>query len=111
MKQLSKLPHLTVRGFIPLSDHPVYLKISTNEHLVFPDGHTQVAGEIFGYYLITHQVDWDSALRNQSGNVNELRLFDPDRNIMPVGEAYKKLIPDWKYILNEESYGLTFDAW
>jgi beta-glucosidase/6-phospho-beta-glucosidase/beta-galactosidase len=136
----------------------------TNEHLVFPDGHTQAAGEIFGYYVITHQyfrryklpimhtetnikmpackewllkqwanvhrlkhdgipiigftwyslqhqVDWDSALRNDAGNVNELGLFDLDRNIMPVGEAYKKLITDWKDILNEESYGLTFDSW
>ncbi|HEY5969135.1 MAG TPA: family 1 glycosylhydrolase, partial [Chitinophagaceae bacterium] len=27
----------------------------TNEHLVFPNGHTQAAGEIFGYYVITNQ--------------------------------------------------------
>jgi hypothetical protein len=27
---------------------------------------------------------------------------------MPVGEAYKKLITDWKDILNEESFGLVF---
>ena len=136
----------------------------TNEHLVFPDGHTQAAGEIFGYYVITsqyynryklpimhtetnirmpackewllkqwanvhrlkrdgipvigftwysltHQVDWDSALRDDAGNINELGLFDLDRNIMPVGEAYKTLIANWKNILNEESYGLTFDNW
>jgi len=136
----------------------------TNEHLVYPDGHTQAAGEIFGYYVITsqyynryklpimhtetnirmpackewllkqwanvhrlkrdgipvmgftwysltHQVDWDSALRDDAGNINELGLFDLDRNIMPVGEAYKTLIADWKGILNEESYGLTFDNW
>lgn len=136
----------------------------TNEHLVFPNGHTQAAGEIFGYYVITHQyyrryklpimhtetnikmpackewllkqwanvhrlkhdgipiigftwysllhqVDWDSALRNDAGNVNELGLFDLNRNIMPVGEAYQNLILNWKDILNEESYGLTFDNW
>ena len=136
----------------------------TNEHLVFPDGHTQAAGEIFGYYVITnqyykryklpimhtetnikmpackewllkqwanvhrlkhdgipiigftwysllHQVDWDSALRDDAGNVNELGLFDLDRKIMPVGEAYKKLIEDWKEILNVESFGLVFDNW
>jgi beta-glucosidase/6-phospho-beta-glucosidase/beta-galactosidase len=136
----------------------------TNEHLVFPDGHTQAAGEIFGYYVITnqyykryklqimhtetnlkmpaskewllkqwanvhrlkhdgipiigftwyslqHQVDWDSALRNDTGNINELGLVDLDRNIMPVGEAYKSLILEWKDILNEESFGLTFDNW
>ena len=136
----------------------------TNEHLVFPNGHTQAAGEIFGYYVITsqyykryklpimhtetnikmpaskewllkqwanvhrlkhdgipivgftwysllHQVDWDSALRNDAGNINELGLYDLDRQIMPVGEAYKTLIDHWKDILNEESFGLVFDNW
>ena len=136
----------------------------TNEHLVFPNGHTQAAGEIFGYYVITsqyykryklpimhtetnikmpaskewllkqwanvhrlkhdgipiigftwyslcHQVDWDSALRNDAGIVNELGLFDLDRRIMPVGEAYKILIENWKEVLNTESFGLVFDNW
>lgn len=136
----------------------------TNEHLVFPDGHTQAAGEIFGYYVITHQyykryklpimhtetnikmpacrewllkqwanvhrlkhdgipiigftwysllhqVDWDSALRNDAGIVNELGLYDLDRQITTVGDAYRTLIENWKDILNEESYGLTFDNW
>jgi beta-glucosidase/6-phospho-beta-glucosidase/beta-galactosidase len=136
----------------------------TNEHLVFPDGHTQAAGEIFGYYVITHQyyrryrlpimhtetnlkmpaskewllkqwanvhrlkndgipivgftwysllhqVDWDSALRNNAGVINELGLYDLNRQIMPVGKAYKDLIVNWKEILNEESFGLTFDNW
>lgn len=133
----------------------------TNEHLVHPNGHTQAAGEIFGYYVITnqyyqryklpvmhtetnirmpaskewlwkqwanvhrlkqdgvpivgftwysltHQVDWDSALRDDAGRVNELGLYDLDRKIMPVGEAYKRLIEQWKNVLREESYGLKF---
>lgn len=133
----------------------------TNEHLVHPDGSTQAAGEIFGYYVITsqyyrryklpimhtetnirmpackewlikqwanvhrlkhdgvpiigftwysllHQVDWDSALRDDAGNVNELGLYDLNRQIMPVGEAYKQLIQSWKDIITEESYGLVF---
>ena len=136
----------------------------TNEHIVHPDGHTQAAGEIFGYYVITsqyyrryrlpimhtetnirmpactewllkqwanvhrlkydgipvvgftwysltHQVDWDSALRDDAGRVNELGLYDLDRNIMPVGEAYKKLISQWQDIITEESYGLIFQNW
>ena len=133
----------------------------TNEHIVHPDGHTQAAGEIFGYYVITaqyyrryrlpimhtetnirmpackewllkqwanvhrlkhdgipvigftwysltHQVDWDSALRNDAGVVNKLGLYDLDRKITPVGKAYKNLIKQWKDILEEESYGLVF---
>lgn len=136
----------------------------TNEHIVHPDGMTQAAGEIFGYYVITsqyykryklpimhtetnikmpackewlikqwanvhrlkhdgvpvvgftwysltHQVDWDSALRDNAGNVNELGLYDLDRNIMPVGEAYKQLIQQWKDIIMEESFGLIFQTW
>ncbi len=133
----------------------------TNEHVVFEDGHTEGSGEIFGYYVITHQyynryrlpvmhtetnrhaphsvdwlykqwanvhqlkrdgvplvgftwysllhqVDWDSALRNDAGIVNPLGLFDLDRNIMPVGKAYKKLIGQWRDILMAESFGLNF---
>jgi hypothetical protein len=136
----------------------------TNEHLVYPDGHTQASGEIFGYYVITsqyfrryrlpimhtetnfkmpgskewllkqwanvhrlkhdgvpivgftwysllHQVDWDSALRDDAGHINELGLCDLDRKIMPVGEAYKNLVRQWKHIIDEESYGLTFQNW
>lgn len=136
----------------------------TNEHIVHPDGMTQAAGEIFGYYVITsqyyrryklpimhtetnirmpackewllkqwanvhrlkhdgipvvgftwysllHQVDWDSALRNDDGIVNELGLYDLNRKIMPVGEAYKNLISNWKDIITEESFGLIFQNW
>ena len=134
---------------------------ATNEHLVLPNGATTAAGEIFGYYVITHQyynryrlpimhtetnmrmpdtvqwlwkewanvhrliqdgvpilgftwyslthqVDWDSALREDNGNINELGLYDLDRNIMPVGKAYKKLIQQWSDVLSAESYGLYF---
>jgi len=133
----------------------------TNEHLVHPDGTTSAAGEIFGYYVITHQyysryklpimhtetnvsepnavqwfykewanvhqlkmdgvpvvgftwyslthqVDWDTALREDAGRVNPLGLYDLDRNLMPVGRAYKKVIEQWKDVLVAESYGLNF---
>lgn len=53
-------------------------------------------------------MDWDSALRNDAEIVNELGLYDLNRNVMPVGVAYKHLIEEWKDILPEESYGLLF---
>lgn len=134
---------------------------ATNEHLVLPNGTTTASGEIFGYYVITHQyynryrlpimhtetnmkmpdsvhwlwkewsnlyrliqdgipvvgftwyslthqVDWDTALREDNGNINELGLFDLDRNEMPVGKAYRRLIQQWKDVLAQESYGLHF---
>jgi beta-glucosidase/6-phospho-beta-glucosidase/beta-galactosidase len=133
----------------------------TNEHLVRSDGTTEPSGEIFGYYVITHQyyqryklpimhtetnktmpdsvewlykewanvhrlkqdgvpiigftwysllhqVDWDTALREDAGRINELGLYDLNRQIMPVGKAYKKLIQQWKTVIKEESYGLNY---
>lgn len=60
----------------------------------------------FTWYSLTDQVDWDSALRFDNGNVNALGLFDLDRKIRPVGEAYKTLISQWKTALEDESYVL-----
>ena len=42
----------------------------------------------FTWYSLTDQIDWDTALREQNGNVNALGLFDLDRNIRNVGRAY-----------------------
>lgn len=60
----------------------------------------------FTWYSLTDQVDWDSALRNDAGNVNPLGLYDLHRNIRPVGEAYKNLIKQWKQAIENESYVL-----
>jgi len=133
----------------------------TNEHLVHADGTTSASGEIFGYYIITHQyydryrlpvmhtetninepdsvdwlwkewaniyrfkqdyfpivgftwysltdqMDWDTALREPNGTVNPVGLYDLNRKLRPVGRAYKKLIQDWKPVLDLESYGMHF---
>lgn len=131
----------------------------TNEHVVHADGSTTASGEIFGYYVITHQyfsryrlpvmhsetniaepdaerwlrkewanmhrlkldgvpivgftwysltdqVDWDTALREDNRNVNALGLVDLSRRIRPVGEAYRRLIAQWRDILPTESLEL-----
>lgn len=131
----------------------------TNEHMVHGDGTTSASGEIFGYYVITHQyfsryrlpvmhtetnikepnsvawlkkewanayrlkqdgvplvgftwyslvdqVDWDTALREDNGRVNELGLYNIDRKIRPVGSTYKDLIREWNVLLEKESYGV-----
>lgn len=130
---------------------------ATNENMVHRDGSLSLAGEIFGYYPITHQyfaryrlpvmhtetnglggqqavewlrkewanvhrlrqdgvplvgftwyslqdqVDWDTGLRENNGRVNPLGLCDLDRNIRPVGHAYKKLVSEWRETLPTES--------
>lgn len=57
----------------------------------------------FTWYSLTDQVDWDTALREDNGHVNALGLFDLDRNIRPVGTAYKTLIESWRAILPTQS--------
>ena len=57
----------------------------------------------FTWYSLTDQVDWDVALREDNGKVNPLGLYDLDRNIRPVGEAYKQLVAEWLDMLPGES--------
>jgi beta-glucosidase/6-phospho-beta-glucosidase/beta-galactosidase len=57
----------------------------------------------FTWYSLTDQIDWDTALRENNGNVNAVGLYDLDRNIRPVGQAYKQLITDWSEVLPAQS--------
>ncbi len=57
----------------------------------------------FTWYSLTDQVDWDVALRENRGTVNPLGLFDLQRNIRPVGKAYRDLIRDWCEVLPTQS--------
>lgn len=61
----------------------------------------------FTWYSLTDQVDWDIALRENRGTVNALGLYDLDRNIRPVGEAYRHLIASWRKVLPTRSICLT----
>jgi beta-glucosidase len=57
----------------------------------------------FTWYSLTHQVDWDSLLREPRGHVNKVGLFDLDRRIQAVGEAYGQLISQWRDVLPTQS--------
>lgn len=57
----------------------------------------------FTWYSLTDQVDWDTALREVNGRANPLGLYDLDRKIRPVGQAYQKLIADWREVLPTQS--------
>jgi beta-glucosidase/6-phospho-beta-glucosidase/beta-galactosidase len=57
----------------------------------------------FTWYSLTDQVDWSVALREDRGVIDPVGLFDLDRNIRPVGEAYKQLISDWREVLPTQS--------
>ncbi|UOQ53434.1 family 1 glycosylhydrolase [Hymenobacter cellulosivorans] len=74
-----------------------------NAHRLKQDGVPLVG---FTWYSLIDQVDWDTALREDNNRINPLGLYDMDRNIRPVGKAYKKLISQWKDVLEKESYGI-----
>ncbi|HZF77090.1 MAG TPA: family 1 glycosylhydrolase [Acetobacteraceae bacterium] len=57
----------------------------------------------FTWYSLTDQVDWDSALREDRGNVDPVGLYDLDRRIRPVGRAYKRLVQQWRDVLPAQS--------
>jgi beta-glucosidase/6-phospho-beta-glucosidase/beta-galactosidase len=61
----------------------------------------------FTWYSLTDQMDWDTALREPNNRVNPVGLYDLDRNIRPVGIAYKKLISEWREVLPTQSVCLT----
>jgi beta-glucosidase/6-phospho-beta-glucosidase/beta-galactosidase len=75
----------------------------SNMHRLKLDG-VPICG--FTWYSLTDQIDWDTALREKNDRVNPVGLFDLDRKIRPVGEAYKRLINQWREILPTESLGL-----
>jgi hypothetical protein len=57
----------------------------------------------FTWYSLTDQVDWDCALREDRGTVNPLGLYDLDRRIRPVGQAFKKIVAEWSDVLPTQS--------
>jgi beta-glucosidase/6-phospho-beta-glucosidase/beta-galactosidase len=61
----------------------------------------------FTWYSLTDQVDWDTALRERNDRVHPVGLYDLDRNIRPVGQAYKQLIINWREILPASSLCLV----
>ena len=50
----------------------------------------------FTWFSLLDQTDWDTALREENHRIDPLGLFDLDRKIRKVGEAYKLLIAQWR---------------
>jgi beta-glucosidase len=57
----------------------------------------------FTWYSLTDQIDWDIALREKHGVVNPRGLYDLDRQIRPVGKAFRKLVKQWRQVLPTQS--------
>jgi beta-glucosidase/6-phospho-beta-glucosidase/beta-galactosidase len=61
----------------------------------------------FTWYSLIDQVDWDTALREDNGNINSFGLYDIDRKIRPVGEAYRTIIAQYEAEMSGFSYIFT----
>jgi beta-glucosidase/6-phospho-beta-glucosidase/beta-galactosidase len=101
-----KLPVMHTETNISEPESVAWLKKEWANVYRFKQDNFPIVG--FTWFSLTDQVDWDSALRSNAGNVNPLGLYDINRKIRPVGEAYKCLISAWKEVLSNESYGIQF---
>jgi beta-glucosidase len=61
----------------------------------------------FTWYSLTDQIDWHIQLREQKNEIWPVGLYDLDRNIRPVGNAFRQMIEDWQDVLPTESVCLT----
>jgi beta-glucosidase/6-phospho-beta-glucosidase/beta-galactosidase len=50
----------------------------------------------FTWFSLLDQTDWDTALREDNHRIDPLGLYDLNRKIRKVGEAYKTLIAQWR---------------
>jgi beta-glucosidase/6-phospho-beta-glucosidase/beta-galactosidase len=50
----------------------------------------------FTWFSLLDQTDWDTALREDNHRIDPLGLFDLNRKIRKVGEAYRTLIAQWR---------------
>ena len=54
----------------------------------------------FTWYSLTDQMDWQHALRVERNDVHSVGLYDLNRKIRPVGEAYREIVARWNPVLN-----------
>ena len=57
----------------------------------------------FTWYSLTDQIDWQHALRVEHNDLHPVGLFDLERKIRPVGEAYRRIITDYSSRMNDQN--------
>lgn len=72
-----------------------------NERIIKPDGTTVMADDVFGWYQITREYYWDTALVERNGRVGACGLYDlerrerRERRERPVAAAYRALLQEF----------------
>jgi hypothetical protein len=54
----------------------------------------------FTWYSLTDQIDWQHALRVERNDLHAVGLYDLNRQIRPVGAAYRDIVARWSRVLN-----------
>jgi len=67
-----------------------WLKSQWEDVLALRESGIPVLG--FTWYSLTDQIDWQHALRIERNDVHSVGLYDLDRKLRPVGEAYRAII-------------------
>jgi len=57
----------------------------------------------FTWYSLTDQIDWQHALRVERDDLHPVGLYDLDRRIRPVGEAYRSLIARYSDVMTSDA--------
>ena len=105
-----RLPVMHTETNLPDDDRaPAWIRKEwANVHRLREDGVPMIG---FTYYSLTDQVDWDTALVEDNGNVNPLGLYDLDRKDRPAGETYREIIRQWRDILPTQSHSLYLNCY
>lgn len=86
---------------------PVWLRKQWENMLRLRDDGVPIIG--LTWYRLIDQIDWDKILRFDRGRVNPLGLYDLNRKIRSVSEAYKKLVEQWNGLVPLESRSLDMN--
>jgi beta-glucosidase/6-phospho-beta-glucosidase/beta-galactosidase len=63
----------------------------------------------FTWYSLTDQIDWQHALRHEYNELHPVGLYDLDRRIRPVGEAYRRMINDHRHLMTGNAPSRSMD--
>jgi len=95
----------TETNYRDAKEAPIWLRKQWENMIRLRDDGVPIIG--FTWYSLTDQIDWDVCLRVERNKVNPLGLYDLNREIRPVGKAYKKLVEQWRGLIPMESRSMS----
>jgi beta-glucosidase len=57
----------------------------------------------FTWYSLTDQIDWQHVLRIERDDLHPVGLYDLDRRIRPVGRAYRRIVEEYREMMNSSA--------